>query len=62
MELVNLLEEFKEIFCIIKEVNIEKFNGYYVLFFFDGDNMGKWLSGVNFEDGYNKGEVFFDFY
>jgi CRISPR-associated protein Cmr2 len=61
-EPANLLEELKEIFRITKEVNIEKPNGYYALFLFDGDNMGKWLSGANLEDGHNKGEALFDFH
>lgn len=45
-----------------KKQEIQKPNGYYALFLFDGDNMGKWLSGANLEDGHNKGKAIFDFH
>lgn len=61
-EPANLLEELKSIYRISKEGKIEKPNGYYALFLFDGDNMGKWLSGANLADGHNKGKALFDFH
>jgi CRISPR-associated protein Cmr2 len=45
-----------------KKQEIQKPNGYYALFLFDGDNMGKWLSGANLADGHNKGKALFGFH
>ncbi len=61
-EPADFLEELKSIYRISKECKIEKPNGYYALFLFDGDNMGKWLSGANLEEGHNKGKALFDFH
>lgn len=55
-------EKLLDFYGIGKKQNIRKPNGYYALFLFDGDNMGKWLSGVNLKDGHNKGKALFDFH
>ncbi|MCB9282946.1 MAG: type III-B CRISPR-associated protein Cas10/Cmr2 [Lewinellaceae bacterium] len=44
------------------EVKIEKPKGYYALLHFDGDNMGKWLSGANLAEGRNTGIDLFNFH
>lgn len=50
----NLLEsakeEFKKLKSALKKENL-KLTPYYAVVMFDGDSMGKWLSGTNLKDG-----------
>ncbi len=55
-------EKLRDFFEFAKKQGIEKPNGYYALFLFDGDNMGKWLSGANLDEDHNQGKALSDFH